>query len=73
MSKASLLNVLHLQSTEKSNKPADQGIFARAEMLGLENLHFKFDPTSGLKAIIAIHNTSRGPALGGTRCTRRVV
>jgi len=34
---------------------------------GLEALHFRNDPQSGLKAIIAIHSTSRGPALGGCR------
>ncbi len=34
---------------------------------GLEELHFRNDPQSGLKAIIAIHSTSRGPALGGCR------
>lgn len=32
-----------------------------------EQVVFCHDPTVGLKAIIAIHNTSLGPALGGTR------
>ncbi len=32
-----------------------------------ESLIFKNDEESGLKAIIAIHNTVRGPALGGCR------
>jgi leucine dehydrogenase len=31
------------------------------------DLHFKVDPTTGMKAIIAIHNTKLGPALGGCR------
>lgn len=31
------------------------------------DLHFKVDPATGMKAIIAIHNTTRGPALGGCR------
>ncbi|MDP0562616.1 MAG: Glu/Leu/Phe/Val dehydrogenase dimerization domain-containing protein [Candidatus Endonucleobacter sp. (ex Gigantidas childressi)] len=31
------------------------------------DVHFKYDKDSGLKSIIAIHNTSRGPALGGCR------
>ena len=31
------------------------------------DLHFKVDPSSGLTAIIAIHNTNLGPALGGCR------
>ncbi|MCC5791578.1 MAG: amino acid dehydrogenase [Legionellaceae bacterium] len=31
------------------------------------DLHFKVDPKSGMRAIIAIHSTSLGPALGGCR------
>lgn len=31
------------------------------------DLHFKVDPETGMKAIIAIHNTKLGPALGGCR------
>ncbi|MCC7443088.1 MAG: Glu/Leu/Phe/Val dehydrogenase [Bdellovibrionales bacterium] len=34
---------------------------------GHEQVSFFFDPGTGLKAIIAIHNTTLGPALGGTR------
>lgn len=34
---------------------------------GHEQAVFCNDPSSGLKAIIAIHNTTLGPALGGTR------
>lgn len=30
-------------------------------------LHFKVDPATGMKAIIAIHSTKLGPALGGCR------
>ncbi len=30
-------------------------------------VHFKYDEASGLKAIVAIHNTKFGPALGGCR------
>ncbi|MCG3172317.1 MAG: Leucine dehydrogenase [Myxococcota bacterium] len=32
-----------------------------------EDVHFFQDNASGLRAIIAIHSTARGPALGGTR------
>jgi leucine dehydrogenase len=32
-----------------------------------EQVVFNYDKTSGLKAIIAIHSTALGPALGGTR------
>jgi len=33
-----------------------------------EQVVFCNDPASGLRAIIAIHNTALGPGLGGTRC-----
>jgi len=33
----------------------------------LDELHFRSDSSTGLHAIIAIHNTRLGPALGGTR------
>lgn len=32
-----------------------------------EDIHFRYDRKTGLKSIIAIHNTQRGPALGGCR------
>lgn len=34
---------------------------------GFGDLHFKVCPETGMKAIIAIHNTKLGPALGGCR------
>lgn len=34
---------------------------------GYETIVKATDPESGLKAIIAVHNTKRGPAVGGTR------
>lgn len=38
-----------------------------ARMLGFGDIHYKVDPKSGLEAIIAIHNTNLGPAIGGCR------
>ncbi len=38
-----------------------------AESRGFGDLHFKVDPKTGMRAIIAIHNTKLGPALGGCR------
>ena len=32
-----------------------------------EGLHLFTDPTSGLKAVIAVHSTTLGPAAGGVR------
>ncbi|GAA0790965.1 Leu/Phe/Val dehydrogenase [Marinobacterium sediminicola] len=37
------------------------------ENAGLTDLHFGLDPASGMKAIIAIHSTARGAAIGGCR------
>jgi leucine dehydrogenase len=42
-------------------------IFSKMEEYDYEQLVFCQDKSSGLKAIIAIHDTTLGPALGGTR------
>ncbi len=42
-------------------------VFELVEQMGHEQIVFCNDPHSKLKAIIAIHNTVLGPALGGTR------
>lgn len=42
-------------------------MFQDLEMYGHEQVVFCSDPKSGLKAIIGIHDTTLGPALGGTR------
>ncbi len=44
-----------------------KSIFAEMEAYGHEEILFARDEATGLKAIIAIHNTNLGPALGGTR------
>jgi leucine dehydrogenase len=38
-----------------------------AELLGFGDIHLKIDEKTGLKAIVAIHNLKRGPAIGGCR------
>lgn len=45
-----------------------EDIFEYAEDMGCQELHMGLDPEVGLKAIIAIHSTLLGPALGGCRC-----
>lgn len=45
----------------------EQGIFGTIAESGHEQVVFCHDADTGLKAIIAIHNTILGPALGGTR------
>ena len=43
------------------------GVFERMEKDGHEQVVFCYDKATGLKAIIAIHDTTLGPALGGCR------
>lgn len=42
-------------------------MFQRLKTHKAHDLHFRYDPDSGLKAIIAIHDTRKGRALGGCR------
>jgi leucine dehydrogenase len=44
-----------------------QSVFDLMQQMGHEQVVFCHDPHSGLNAIIAVHNTTLGPALGGTR------
>lgn len=48
-------------------KIMQQSVFEHMQQMGHEQVVFCHDPHSGLNAIIAIHNTTLGPALGGTR------
>ena len=43
------------------------GLFRYASILNFGEIHVKFDQATGLKAIVAIHNLKRGPAIGGCR------
>jgi leucine dehydrogenase len=42
-------------------------MFKQMESYATQRLHFFNDPNTGLKAIVAIHSTIRGPAIGGCR------
>src|SRR6056300_1115895 len=44
-----------------------EGVFGNTAFIGHEQVVFCQDAETGLKAIIGIHNTVLGPALGGTR------
>jgi leucine dehydrogenase len=59
---ALLLNNLHNPGEE-----LEMEIFKYLEQYDYEQVVFCQDKQSGLKAIIAIHDTTLGPALGGTR------
>lgn len=48
-----------------SNSPE---LFDYPELLPQGELHCKLDQETGLRALVAIHNTRLGPALGGCRC-----
>lgn len=43
-------------------------LFRYAETLGFGDLHFRIHAPTQLRALIAIHSTRLGPALGGCRC-----
>jgi len=51
----------------KDTNLVDNPIVARMSQYNHEQLLFCNDNATGLKAIIAVHNTTLGPALGGTR------
>ncbi len=46
---------------------ASEPVLGRMELNDHEQVLFCHDRPTGLKAIIAIHDTTLGPALGGTR------
>ena len=53
------------ENSQDSNGPVS--VFQQAESMGHEQVVHCYDEHTGLKAIIGIHNTVLGPALGGTR------
>lgn len=52
-----------MEVKNKDSKP----VIGNMEIMGHEQVVFCTDTDTGLKAIIAIHDTTLGPALGGTR------
>ncbi len=51
----------------KGGEAPTMEIFKEMQKRGHEQIIFNYDRVSGLKAIIAIHDTTLGPALGGCR------
>ncbi|MCX7120516.1 MAG: Glu/Leu/Phe/Val dehydrogenase [Gammaproteobacteria bacterium] len=51
----------------KQRTPHYSALIRYAKMLGFGDIHTKIDSKTGLHAIIAVHNTQLGPALGGCR------
>lgn len=60
--------MMSLDNIMNTNELLDENNFLDYAMArGFGDLHFKVDPQTGMKAIIAIHSTKLGPALGGCR------
>ncbi len=57
-----------IPSDTNASAGEDMNLFELASSLGFGDIHIKVDPTVGLHAIVAIHDTRLGPALGGCRC-----
>ena len=58
-----MIKITDIQETQTSSNP----IIREMNEMGHEQVVFCQDQETGLKAIIAIHSTALGPALGGTR------
>jgi len=56
-----------MPKTDKHDYHTHEALMRYARMLGFGDIHTKIDPKTGLQAIIAIHSTRRGPAIGGCR------
>ncbi|MCP4751825.1 MAG: amino acid dehydrogenase [Proteobacteria bacterium] len=62
-----------MKNASESDNEKDRSfddLFQYAESLGFGELHMKLDKKTGLSAIIAMHSTKLGPAIGGCRCIR---
>ncbi len=65
--KAIMLETSTIIPDKNVHNDAELSIFNTLENMGHEQIVMCSNPDTGLKAIIAIHNTTLGPALGGTR------
>ena len=54
-------------TTINPTKAGNQAVFGKMTDMGHEQVMFCSDNETGLRAVIGIHNTTLGPALGGTR------
>lgn len=62
-----MLPITELKTQEKHLSDTEFPLFSNLESAGHEQVMICSRPDVGLKAIIAIHDTTLGPALGGTR------
>lgn len=56
-----------MEHNKKTRIPSYKSLIRYASMLKFGEIHTKIDPKTGLHAIIAVHNTTLGPAIGGCR------
>lgn len=61
------MSMLQTMETTVKMPTATHTVFDKVSQMGHEQVVFCHDADTGLKAIIGIHNTILGPALGGTR------
>ena len=54
-------------SVAPANNPHSADVFEQLAVHRHEQVSYWYDPHSGYRGVIAIHNTALGPALGGTR------
>lgn len=59
--------MMSLDKIMNNTSVAEEDFLDYALSHGFGDLHFKVHPETGMKAIIAIHSTNLGPALGGCR------
>jgi Glu/Leu/Phe/Val dehydrogenase, dimerisation domain len=52
---------------EKGEYTQDHGVFSHSSWVNHDSIHYFRDDVTGLKAIVGIHDTLLGPALGGCR------
>ena len=56
-----------VEEAQVKQAEAQTGLFASLDTMGHEQVVYCSDPATGLKAIIGVHSTVLGPALGGCR------
>ncbi|HLD84516.1 MAG TPA: Glu/Leu/Phe/Val dehydrogenase dimerization domain-containing protein [Coxiellaceae bacterium] len=56
-----------MELLKKTRVPSYKALDRYARMLGFGDIHTRIDPITGLHAIIAVHSTKLGPAIGGCR------
>ncbi len=62
--------VIDVENEKPLATPAKADMFELAGAMAFGDIHIKFNSAVSLRAIVAVHNTKLGPALGGCRLTR---